>query len=107
MGDLRPLPQRAGAMPMRELIDHYMARYAGRDTARVQRLGWWSARLGDKALQDVSDDHVHVALAELATNRSRYFAGKDVDGRPIYKDKREPLAPATINRYAYGTLRPP
>jgi integrase len=94
------LPQRAGALPLGELIDLYMAHYAGRDPTRVQRLGWWKARLGDIALQDLGDDEVHAALEDLAAQRSRYYAGDDVEGRPIFKDKRKPIAPATVNRYA-------
>ncbi|MEP7301708.1 MAG: site-specific integrase [Caldimonas sp.] len=94
------LPQRTGALPVRELIDLYMAHYAGRDPTRIQRLGWWSKRIGHIELQALSDDEVHAALEELAQQRSRYFAGADVDGKAIYKDKRKAIAPATINRYA-------
>jgi hypothetical protein len=49
------LPMRAGDLPVAELIDLYMAHYAGRDPTRVQRLGWWSAQLGHVRLQDLSD----------------------------------------------------
>jgi integrase len=93
------LPLRAGTMALSELIDLYMAHYAGRDTTRVQRLGWWRSQVGALALQDLADDHVHAATEALALQHSRYFAGKDADGRAIYKAKRRSLAPATINRY--------
>lgn len=96
---LPPLPQRAGSITMPDLIDLYMQHYAGRDCTRVQRLGWWKARLVGIALQDLSDDDVHAALEDLAQQHSRYFAGKDADHKPIFKAKRKPLAPATINRY--------
>jgi len=96
---LPPLPLRAGALPMVDVIDLYMAHYAGRDSTRVQRLTWWKTKLGGVALQDLSDDHVHAALEDLAQQHSRYFAGKDADGNPIFRAKRKPLAPATINRY--------
>lgn len=94
------LPLRAGSLLVRELIDLYMAHYEGRDPTRVQRLAWWSQKVGHLELQLLSDDEVHAALEELAQTRSRYFAGLDVDSRPIYRDKRRPIAPATINRYA-------
>lgn len=94
-----PLPLRHGAITLADLIDLYMAHYAGRDTTRVQRLSWWKARLGSLALQELSDDHVHSALQELEQQSSRYFAGKDAAGAPIYKAKKKPIAPATINRY--------
>jgi len=97
---LPALPLRAGHLPMPDVIDLYMAHYAGRDGTRVQRLSWWKAKLGGVALQDLSDDHVHAAIEELAAQRSRYFAGRDIDGRPVYRAKRDkPLAPATLNRY--------
>jgi hypothetical protein len=61
MTDLPSLPQRAGTILLRDLIDLYMAHYAGRDTTRVQRLGWWQCRLGHIQLQAVSDDDVHAS----------------------------------------------
>lgn len=94
------LPQRAGDLTMRALIDLYMGQYAGRDTARSYRLGWWQARVGDVQLQHLSDDDVHAALEDLAQQRSRFYAGKDVDGNAIHKDKRKPISGATVNRYS-------
>lgn len=94
------IPLRARSLLVRELIDLYMAHYAGRDPTRVQRLGWWTKRIGHLELQALSDDEVHAALEDLSQQRSRYYAGDDVDGKPIYKDKRKPIAPATVNRYA-------
>jgi integrase len=96
---LAPLPMRVGSMPIAELIDLYMGHYTGRDPSRVQRLTWWAAQVGGIALQDLTDDHVHAALEHLAEHTGRYFAGKDADGRPVYKAKRKPIAPATVNRY--------
>lgn len=93
------LPLRAGELPVAALIELYMAHYAGRDTTRVQRLSWWTQRLGTLRLDQVSDDHIHEALEQLATHAPRYWAGNDADGRPIFKAKKKPLAPATINRY--------
>lgn len=97
---LPPLPQRAGGLLAERLIEHYMAEYQGRDSAMVQRLTWWKARLGHLQLDQVSDDDIHAGLEELAKRPPRYFAGHDADGRPIYKAKRAVLAPATVNRYA-------
>ena len=77
-----------------------MGQYTGRDTARVYRLGWWAARLGEVPLAELSDDQVHVALESLAQRQPRYFAGKDADGRRVYRSKRKPIAPATLNRYS-------
>lgn len=91
---------RQGSVRLVELIDLYMAHYTGRDTTRVQRLTWWSAELGQLTLAEVSDDHVHAALERLAARQSRFFAGRDADGRAIFKARHKALAPATVNRYA-------
>jgi integrase len=93
-------PLRAGDTTISDLVDLYMAAYAGRDITRIQRLRWWTAKVGSIPLQDLSDDHVHAALEELAEQPSRFYMGKDVDGKAVYKARRRPLAPATINRYA-------
>ncbi len=97
--ELPTLPLRAGQLPLAGLIDLYMAHYAGRDTTRVQRLTWWKVRLGALPLAELSDDHVHAAIEELANQHSRYYAGKDAEDRPIYRAKKKPLTPATLNRY--------
>jgi len=97
---LSPLPMRAGHLPITELIDLYMAHYAGRDDSRLQRVEWWKRMVGAMPLQDLTDDHVHAALEVLKQQPSRYYAGDDVDGAPIYRSKKKALAPATINRYA-------
>lgn len=94
------LPLRAGHLLMTELFDLYMAHYAGRDSSRPWQLRWWAARIGQLQLVELSDDQVHAALEELAQQSSRYYAGKDADGRAIYRGKSRPMSPATINRYA-------
>jgi integrase len=93
------LPQRTGSITVPALIDLYMARYAGRDPSRGNRLRFWVAKLGPVTLADLDDDVIHFALTELEAQRGRYYAGKDADKRPIYKAKAKPLAPATINRH--------
>lgn len=94
------LPLRCGEILISDLIDLYMAHYAGRDPTRLQRLTWWLPRVGALRLDAISDDHVHAALEELASQRARYFAGNDAEGDPIYRGKKKPMAPATINRYS-------
>ena len=95
-----PLPLRAPTITVGDLIDLYMAQYAGRDDTRAQRLAWWQAKVADLTLETISDDHVHAALEHLADNPPRYFAGRDADGKPVMKAKRKKLAPATVNRYS-------
>jgi integrase len=91
-------PLRAGSLTIGELIDLYMAQYDGRDTTRVQRLTWWRSKLGTVTLDEVNDDHVHLAIEALKTEPARYFAGRDAYGQPIYKAKKRQLSGATINR---------
>jgi integrase len=97
---LPPLPLRAGHLTCGDLVDLYMAHYAGRDSTRVQRLTWWKRMVGHIPLQDLSDDHIHAALEDLAQRNSRYFAGKDAEGKPILRAKQNPVSGATVNRYA-------
>lgn len=91
---------RSGDVLLTDLIDRYMAEYAGRDETRPQRLAWWKARLIGVTLSQLTDDDVFFALEDLAQKHGRYFAGLDADGRAIYKAKGKPLAPATLNRYS-------
>jgi len=94
------LPLRDGSMAVSSLIDLYMANYAGRDGAVVQRLAWWRERIGQRRLDELSDDDLHVELEKLAERPSRFYAGKDADGQAIFKAKRQKLAGSTLNRYA-------
>lgn len=100
MVDLPTLPMRAGDLALARLIDLYMAHYSGRDETRLQRLTWWKSKVGQLALQDLTDDHVHAALEDLATRPARYYAGKDAEGRKLFEFKKRTIAPATVNRYA-------
>jgi integrase len=92
--------ERDGQITVGELADRYMRQYAGRDESRGQRVGYWCAKLGDVRLADLSDDAIFFALQDLATERGRYWCGRDADGRPIYKAKHKALSTATLNRYA-------
>lgn len=94
------LPLRAGQLTAGELIDLYMAHYAGRDMTRASRLTWWARQIGTMPIEDVCDDNIHAALEGLAREPARYFAGLDADRKPIYKSKHAVRAPATINRYS-------
>jgi hypothetical protein len=72
-----------------------MATYAGRDSARCWRVEWWSQRIGHRRLAELTDDHVHAELEPLAREPSRSYAGRDAEGRPIYRARSGPLSPAT------------
>ncbi|HEY8357522.1 MAG TPA: hypothetical protein VIL30_08695, partial [Ramlibacter sp.] len=44
-------------------------------------------RIGDLALEDLSDDDVHSALEDLAKQPARYYLGKDAEGYNIFKSR--------------------
>lgn len=95
-----PLPMRDGGITIAALIELYMAAYAGRDVTRTQRLTWWTGQVGALRLDELTDDHLHAALESLAGRASRFFAGKDADGAPIYRGRKRTVSGATLNRYA-------
>ena len=99
MTESTALPQRRGDLPLGELIDLYMSVYTGRDTTRVQRLTWWKARLGSTPFAEINDDHIHAALEALEGDTARRYAGVDAAGQKIFKARKAPRSPATINRY--------
>lgn len=96
----KPLPMRDGSVLVPDLIDAYMAEYAGRDPTRASRLAWWRKHLDGQRIDAVTDDHVAAALDQLAASKARYYAGVDAEGEPIVRARNKKLAPATINRYA-------
>lgn len=97
-GSPRPLARRDGSITILALIDDYMAEYAGRDPTRPQRLRLWVDRVGHLPLTELDDDVVHEAMEAFARRPGAYYAGRDVNGEPILRAKRKPLAPATLNR---------
>lgn len=98
---LRALAVRPHALTIRDLIDRYMAAYAGADTSRAQRLAAWSALIGDFTLEQIDSDVMHAGRAELAQQPPLIFLGLDHQGRRIFRPKGRKTAktPATLNRY--------
>lgn len=98
---LRSLSQRPASLTVREVIDRYMAQYAGRDVTRGQRLRAWQSMIGEFTLEQCDSDLVHAARAELATKPALVYKGLDHRGIKVYdlKSRRKPKDPATLNRY--------
>jgi integrase len=98
---LRALSARPQSMTVRELIDRYMAQYAGQDTSRGQRLSAWLAMVGEFTLEQVDSDLMHAGRAELATAPPLVFMGLDHAGNKIFKAKAgaKVKSTATLNRY--------
>lgn len=98
---LRALAVRPESLTVGELIDRYMAQYAGQDTTRGQRLGAWLAMVGDFTLEQIDSDLMHAGRAELATTPALVYMGLDHAGNKIFKAKARGKAKstATLNRY--------
>jgi integrase len=94
------LAPRYGGTTVSQAINAYMMAYVGRDATRAQRMDWWDAEIGHMRIDEVEQDHIYFALERLSSRNVRYWAGRDADGKPIFKSKNKPYAPATINRYA-------
>lgn len=84
----------------------YLAAYRGRDENRYHRVNAWTRLLGDRPFAAIGADDVDAAMAQLATEPARVYAGKDADGLPIYRKKIGQRTGATLNRYlvALGAL---
>ena len=91
---------RSGDVPVSALVDAYMSVYRGRDQSISQRMRWWQQRIGHLTLSNIDEDHIYFALQELSQQSARYYCGRDADNKPIYKSKKRPPSPATLNRYA-------
>jgi integrase len=94
---------RPQGLTVRDLIDRYMAGYAGRDTSLAQRLAIWREALGDFTLETLSLDVMREARAEIANLPALAYKGRDHEGERIFKTKGARLhankTPATVNRY--------
>jgi integrase len=98
---LRALSVRPESLTVHQVIDRYMAQYAGQDPTRTQRLSAWLAMIGEFTLEQIDSDLIHVCRSELQTTPPLVFVGLDHLGQQIFKRKRGALqkSTATVNRY--------
>ncbi|MGY6278281.1 hypothetical protein [Methylomonas sp. MgM2] len=77
-----------------QLIDEYMAQWAGKDPNQVIRANYWLAAFGTCKLVDITSGMIRAQLKELE-------AGKCIrgDGKGKTKTINRPRAPTTYNRY--------
>jgi integrase len=94
---LQAAPNR-GDLTMREVVDGYMAAYAGRDSARAQRLAFWVGAIGEVRLRDLDADLIADHLEQLAAQPVRKYVGRDADGRRLYREHHV-RSGSTVNRY--------
>ncbi len=93
-----PTALNRGDLTVRETIDAYMAGYAGRDSSRAMRAGYWSHVIGETKLRDLDSDLIADVLDQLASQPVRKYVGKDEQGRRLYRDHRI-RSGKTVNRY--------
>jgi integrase len=60
----------------------------------------WKRRVGERLLVEFTDDDVFHQLEAIAAEPARVFNGYDADGRRIYRNKKTPKTPGTLNGYA-------
>jgi integrase len=81
-----------------ELVDLYLARYAGRDASRVHYLQQWCALIGEQRVATLDADTIALALAAFAAQPARRYLGRDkTTGQARWKDLGL-RSPATLNR---------
>lgn len=91
--------QPAPSLTLRELADQYFAEYDGRDDSRPHRISWWVERFPDRPATSITDDDVFEGLEALAQGPARRYAGRDIDGRRIFRARAERRSKSTLNRY--------
>lgn len=100
-------PTVAAADPtLAQIAARYLDAYSGRDETRYQRIGTWVRLLGDKPFAGLTPEDVDAALAILAREPAKVYAGRDADGNSIFRKKTGCRSGATLNRYlvALGAL---
>ena len=65
-----------------------MACYQGKDESRAQRMAWWQVKIGNLTLNEVDEDHIFFAIEGLSNKHGRFYAGKDTEGKSIFKSKK-------------------
>lgn len=89
----------AALQTLATIAERYLAAYTGRDESRYQRIGIWVRLLGDKPFASLTPEDIDAAMATLANEAAKVYAGKDADGNPIYRRKTGTRSGATLNRY--------
>lgn len=95
----RARAERPHSLCVRDVIDRYMAAYAGADSTRAQRLATWSALIGDSTLEEIDSDLVFEVREELKDQPALVFHGLDHRDQRIFRAKQPKKSPATVNRY--------
>jgi len=99
-----PSPQDRDSLTVRQLADAYCVTYKGRDHAKLARVEWWCAKLGDTKVVDLDADRIADLLDAYADEPVTRYRGKGADGKPVIctasKDGKPfgPRKPATVNR---------
>lgn len=95
------LAERPHSVTVDQLVERYMAAYAGADTTRAQRLAVWCALIGDHTLDRIDGDLLFACRQEIDEQPPLHYLGRDHAGRRIFRPKggAQRKSPATLNRY--------
>ena len=58
------------SLSFNQLVDKYMAQYAGKDPSTIGRLNYWITRFGNKQITQIDEFEVDDGLVELAKTRT-------------------------------------
>lgn len=96
----------AAVQTLAEVAASYLDAFKGRDSSRYQRINAWVRLLGNKPFATITPEDIDAAMATLASEPARVYAGLDADNMPIYRRKDGGRSGATLNRYlvALGAL---
>lgn len=87
------------SITLAELLDEYLAGYAGRDKAMGWRLQVWRDRLGHRPFAELTTSEIRDVLRQIAAEPARAWRGIDADGKPIHRVARPRRSAGTVNRY--------
>lgn len=86
---------------VRDLLDAYMAQYAGRDNTIARRMLFWADRFGNRPAIEITEDDILDGLDALKERGAlRNVAGKG-HASNVQRLGR-PIQPSTINRYRFS-----
>jgi integrase len=83
-----------------EAVESYFSVKRTADPSREQRLREWCPMLGHIPLDKITSQHILIGLRQIEKSPSRYFAGRDAFGNPIWKKRGSGVrGPSTVNKF--------
>lgn len=95
---VRALGSPGASITLRQLCSEYMAQWRGKDTTRVQRVGFWADSMGATRLTDIIPADIRVHLNDYGQGQALRGDGIGPDSKRTTKPLGRTRAPATVNR---------